>query len=286
MNSSLNILGVTDNRDGHRRQVQALVEALGRSREIRDEQIRPLSRGDQMRAHLRLGHPPDVHLIIGAGHATHTSLLALGRATGAPTVVLMRPSLPRWLFDLCLIPDHDNVAETERIIRTRGVLSPVQPRSEPVSHPPVALIGGPVKHHAWDAAQVWTALRAWAEGADQPVTVVTSARTPKRFLELAPDDLEHRIRTPQETAPDWLDRVLPVSSRIAVTADSLSMQADALASGRPASLLAPGIALPRRHQRAVDRFPEHLNAAPGSRTAADEAAERLLAWWDRRANQA
>ncbi|NIO15096.1 MAG: hypothetical protein GTN86_07590, partial [Xanthomonadales bacterium] len=45
---------------------------------------------------------PDPDLVLGAGHATHLSMLAARRARGGRLVLMMSPTLPRRLFDLCL----------------------------------------------------------------------------------------------------------------------------------------------------------------------------------------
>jgi mitochondrial fission protein ELM1 len=63
---------------------------------------------------------PDPDLILGAGHATHLSMLAARRSRGGRVIVLMTPSLPKKLFDLCLIPEHDRPGNGGNVIVTPG----------------------------------------------------------------------------------------------------------------------------------------------------------------------
>ena len=285
MTQELQLLMITDARPGHRRQLQALSEALSRLRPVNAEYRDPLRWRDQLR--VLSGRNPDssrTHpdLIIGAGHATHTTVLSLGRATGAATAVLMRPSLPTGLFDLCLIPDHDRVAASSRIIITEGVLSPVRPAARTdleETGEATALIGGPVRSHRWDSEQVWAGLLCWAGDSEAPIQIVTSRRTPEDFATAVPDALQSRIVWPDtHRHPGWLQHHLPVARRLAVTADSLSMQADALASGRPAELISAGISLPDRHRHAAALFQQRVEQPRAAGSAADHAAAAVLEW--------
>ena len=70
---------------------------------------------------------PTPDLLLGAGHHTHLSLLAARRIRGGKVVVLMRPSLPPGLFDLCLIPEHDAPPARPNVLATRGALNRIQP---------------------------------------------------------------------------------------------------------------------------------------------------------------
>ena len=89
-------------------------------------------------------------LIIGCGHRTHISLLAAQRAFGGKTIVLMKPSLPYSLFDLCLIPKHDNPPKKENIISSYGSLNAMNigMKKENINGSKAILIGGPSRHFA------------------------------------------------------------------------------------------------------------------------------------------
>jgi uncharacterized protein len=42
-------------------------------------------------------------------------------------VVLMKPSLPRRWFDLCILPQHDGIAADAHTLVTEGALNRVRP---------------------------------------------------------------------------------------------------------------------------------------------------------------
>src|SRR5688572_24129007 len=129
----LEIQILSDGKPGHENQSLGLAHAIGRLRPVRTFLI---ELGGEKGAIARFRRAwgdssslPRPDLLIGAGHATHPALLALGRKTGAPCVVLMKPSLPAALFELCLIPEHDLAGKQppEHVIATRGALNRVPP---------------------------------------------------------------------------------------------------------------------------------------------------------------
>ena len=63
---------------------------------------------------------PDI--AIGAGHKTHFHLLAIKRCFNAKIVVIMKPSIPHKLFDLCVIPKHDDVKSGSNVFITNTPL--------------------------------------------------------------------------------------------------------------------------------------------------------------------
>ena len=94
---------------------------------------------------------PSPDLLLGAGHRTHLSLLAARRSRGGKAVVLMQPTLPLYLFDLCLIPEHDGIAPRKNVVLTRGALNRIRPSDRQESGQGLLLVGGPSAHFGWDA---------------------------------------------------------------------------------------------------------------------------------------
>ncbi len=179
-------------------------------------------------------------LIIGAGHATHLHMLAAKKAYGGKTIVLMQPTLPVSLFDLCLIPEHDQYQGRGSYIQTKGVLNPIQPRGEHHQNQALIMIGGPSKHCDWDTfkliAQVYELVR---HNPTIEYTLTTSRRTPKAFLSAV-----KRIHFPnltiipfEETGKDWVANQLAESAYAWVTEDSVSMVYEALTAQVAVGLL-------------------------------------------------
>ena len=125
----------SDGKPGHVNQTQGLIQALSNKIELQVFELKPVSFIKALVSWLFKNFPvgndlPAPDLIIGAGHAVHLSILAAQRVKGGKTVVLMKPSLPMSWFDLCIIPEHDGVAEKENVLLSQGALNRITPSKE------------------------------------------------------------------------------------------------------------------------------------------------------------
>ena len=192
----------------------------------RDDEINPRSR-----------NAPDTplpkpDLIIGAVHTTHPTLLAARRAHGGRAVVLMKPSLPRRCFDLCILPRHDGVAADVHTLVTDGALNRVRPATASDANRGLILIGGASPHFEWDSDAVQAQIkRILARTPDMQWTLTTSRRTPADFLALLPRHPRLNIVPHTATSPDWLPEQLARCGTVWVTPDSASMVFEALTAG-------------------------------------------------------
>jgi mitochondrial fission protein ELM1 len=199
---------------------------------------------------------PAPALIIGAGHATHSPLLAARRAYGGRTVVLMKPTLPLRWFDLCLVPRHDGVSAAN-VLQTDGVLNAITAEGEHRQQRQLLLIGGPSRHHGWDDAAMVDQVQAILDSRQCSETVLTtSRRTPGAFLDaLAEGSLSGLECVPwQDTGPGWVAGQLAACGRAWVSEDSVSMVYEALTAGVGVGLLQ----VPRKRAGRVMRGVEHL----------------------------
>ena len=234
-----------DSRPGHRNQVLGLTDAIQRRMPVTVHQIdiRGAMKGVLLGFASRRSLPQQrPHIIISAGHRTHIPLLQLGFRFGAKTVVLMKPSVPLRLFDLCIIPDVYQFSGTPRnLLLTKGVVNRIQPATTANARQGVVLVGGPSAHHEWSDEAV---LRQLAEviraSPDVHWQLATSRRTPNSFIEsfqsLRPG-LTAEIVTPDQVSPDWLPRQLNQCGRVWVTEDSVSMMYEAVTSGAATGIL-------------------------------------------------
>ncbi len=234
---------IADGKPGHENQSLGLAEAIAR---IVPCEIHRISLAEvrgriaQIRSAVQAGvslPPPD--LIVSAGHATHVPLLLLSRKFKAPSVLLMRPSLPMQLFDLCVTPEHDFKTgyQRKKLILTRGALNRVPPPADSSRSGRMILIGGPSKLHGWDCESLLAALdKITASGSWQ---LTDSRRTPAGFTDEMRKRLPHvEIFPHQETAPTWLPGKLAAAEEVWVTEDSVSMVYESLSSGANVGLLA------------------------------------------------
>lgn len=228
---------INDGKPGHVNQSMGLVKAMQRLRpDLQYEVISPLSFRESLQAGVFKSYRhADIHqerpcLLIGAGHKTHLTLLALKAYFNVPALVLMTPSLPLSWFDLCLIPEHDSPPNKPNILVTQGALNLMQPNTKSAATG-MLLIGGPSKHHAWDERQVLTQIQTIASNARVEWSLTSSRRTPPS-TELALKALfGDRFKSCHEVATDWLPSLLSTTERCWVTEDSVSMVYEALTAG-------------------------------------------------------
>ncbi|GGO77993.1 nucleoside-diphosphate sugar epimerase [Marinobacterium nitratireducens] len=236
---------ISDGKPGHLNQSRGLAEALQRQRPgVEVIEIPPLGRGAALgtwlsgRAPSGLAVPDGAKpsLLIGAGHATHATLLALKRAWRLPAVVLMKPSLPLRCFDLCLIPEHDRPPVRDNVVRTRGALNRMRPgRKQPGQG--VILIGGPSRHSGWDEASLFAQLDKVLGDTGMRWRMTSSRRTPEA-TERRLAGLPNVDFVPAgETGPDWLPTQLTTAETCWVTGDSVSMVYEALSAGCAVGIL-------------------------------------------------
>jgi len=242
MAGPLQIWLLGDGRAGHLNQSLGLAEAIGRITPVQVETIAmpsgsPLRR---IRSLSRTAHDlPTPDLLLGAGHRTHLPMIWLCRKTRAKTVLLMKPTLPTGLFDLCLVPRHD-LARAEppaNVIPTIGALNRVlaDPHAKRDGH--LILVGGPSGQHGWDADSLATALGEIA-GDGSTWEITDSRRTPEGFLESLEKAAPNLTLHPhQQTDPDWLAGKLATANTVWVTEDSVSMVCEALTAGTRVGIL-------------------------------------------------
>lgn len=178
------------------------------------------------------------HLVVGAGHATHFGLIAAKRVTGAFTVVLMKPSLPQFLFDLAVVPEHDEVPAGPRVITTRGVLNPMQPGVKQAGSV-LVLLGGESKHAGWDDAAVLQQLEIVAASVPDSgrLRIADSRRTPDSLSKVLFERYGKRFQSWDACPSGWLGDTLAMTESVWVTEDSVSMVFEALTAGCRVGLL-------------------------------------------------
>ncbi len=242
MGKPLQVCCVTDGKPGHRTQLAGLVQALG--------EVRPVAVSWLDCSAALPGPVPLPELILAAGHRTHWPALRLKYASRAPLVVLMKPSLPRWLFDLCVIPEHDGVKASQRVLLTRGMLNDIRPATGADPGRGLLLLGGPSKHHGWSESAILEELaQLRANLPDVSWQASTSRRTPAATAQALSAMQDERFEfTPfEDTDRDWLRQRMQECGVIWVSEDSASMVYEALSAGARVGVLA----VPRKRRSRV-----------------------------------
>jgi mitochondrial fission protein ELM1 len=240
MQNTLHILILSDGKPGHYNQSLGLAEALSRLTTTQIQTIyikrrNPISACiDTLEQVNSLTRP---NLLIAAGHATHIPLLVLGIKLNVPTVVLMKPSLPAALFDLCLIPLHDiqDTNHSENIIPTIGSLHRIQ-LGPATTNCGLIMIGGPSKEFTWEEGPLLRAITEVVVNSPLQWHLTDSRRTPPSFLSSLAS-LPITLHPHNLTTRDWLPATLATAKQVWVTQDSVSMIFEALSSQASVGIL-------------------------------------------------
>lgn len=251
-----------DGKAGHDNQARGLIAALRRliPLDVHDVPLPSLGQwlGDMLTGRFRTGQAlPDPDLLIGAGHATHLPLWLARRARGGRGIVLMKPSLPRSWFDLCVIPRHDGVEPAPKVFITDGVLNAVQAAPDKDPRQGLLLIGGPSAHHHWSEQELLAQLRAVvARDGNIHWQIASSRRTPAATVALlrALESTQVKLIPYEDTDASWLLAQLARAATVWVTEDSVSMIYEALTAGAATGLLA----VPRRGSDRITRAMDAL----------------------------
>lgn len=253
---------LTDKKPGHQSQSKGLVEALKRRVPCQSFDIPVNGRLQPLMNLVSATWPngrdlPLPDLIIGAGHRTHLHMLAAQKVYGGKTVVLMQPSLPVNMFDLCLIPEHDQYNGQGDILETRGVLNPIQAKGPHKKKRSLIMVGGPSRHCDWNEAQLIAQISQLSrQNPDKNYCLTTSRRTPADFVTtLAGIHLDNLEIVPfEETAPGWVAEQLAESYSAWITEDSASMVYEALTAQVAVGILNMPVKRENRVSRGINKL--------------------------------
>jgi uncharacterized protein len=274
----LTIWQFLDGRSGHENQVKGLTEAISRNHDVDIFDVRVSGNLSGVKSVLpgRLDFCdalPSPAVMIGAGHSTHLPMLVSRKRFGGQAVVIMKPSLPLALFDLCLVPAHDRLIFPARnVLRTEGALNRVRPSTGQDEKRGMILIGGPSRHFHWADVSVIKQIQTVLCNSELRWTIATSERTPASFLRLCEETLPNfPIVTCRDYPDGWLPEQLAQCGVVWVTCDSMSMIYEALTAGAQVGLLELSPSSPGRISANIARLARRSLATPWSRWAAGQA---------------
>lgn len=260
----------SDGKPGHDNQTLGLIQALSEHVDIQMHSLAPLPawhvlwlllRGRYPKQEASLSRP---WLVIGAGHATHLSMLAARCATGAKAVVLMKPSLPTGWFDLCLVPQHDRVQAKANILLTRGVLNRITAAKNRQTDSGLILVGGPSRHYDWHNDAVIQQIKTITDKTGHQWTVAGSRRTPPDLADKLSGLNNVDWVAAEQTDANWLPEQLDRAESIWITEDSVSMIYEALTAGARCGLIEVASKQQSRVVRGVKKLVEEQMLVPYS----------------------
>ncbi len=220
MPKPLNILAFFDTRPGHQYQTRGVLSALSSLTKVSVRERHVGTSPDP------LGNfCPD--LLLGAGRRVHFPMLKAKFQTKAKSVVLMRPTLWTFGYDLAVVPKHDRMKSHPKIIRTVLAPTTIEPSFNERSGRPLALVGGPSRHFSWDITSLHECMTRLDKGSG--FDVITSRRTPPGTTGHLPPNSQ--VHEPASVDRQRYESYLANAPLILVTPDSVSMLADAITTG-------------------------------------------------------
>lgn len=173
-------------------------------------------------------------ILIGTGHRTHLPILFYKFVLQAKAIIIMKPSLPHFLFDLIIAPQHDfdsNQKPNNVLLTPVPLADKIDNNS--IDNKALILIGGKSKHYHWHNDAVIEKIKTLIKAHNGMQWVVsTSRRTPDHFIAQLKEEVAHdkniTIFDHDDVATDWLSDQLKASNEIWVTRDSASMLGEAL----------------------------------------------------------
>ncbi len=240
----MNIWILSDTKPGHLSQTKGLAAALVKRCPGTVEIVELAGKGfcQKIREATSIQGREHPDLILAAGHSTHIPLLFAARQFKAISIVCMKPTLPVWMFDLCIIPRHDlpeGQSANKHIFSTTGALHSIRPCPNATKDRTLFLIGGPSKAFSWDADDLLGQIQMIETRITGGQAILTtSRRTPQGFAEVLVAQCPHiQIEPVEQTPPGWVADQLKHAHTVWVTQDSVSMVYESLASGAAVGLL-------------------------------------------------
>lgn len=237
---------IADAKPGHRNQLKGLAERIATHAECRIHWL------DASQQHTTIWsilftkkwsevNPQGRGVCIGAGHLTHNLLLKVGRSYAMPTVVIMKPSLPLSWFDFAIVPEHDAVPPTDRILCTQGAMNTITPTPthQAETGRGLMLIGGDSEHFLWDTELVLNQIQKLCMAYPQTQWLLTdSRRTPQQTRAALSSLLPQQVNfiSHRQTDANWIETELNRCQQVWVTPDSVSMVYEAITANRPVGL--------------------------------------------------
>jgi len=234
----LNIWLILDGKRGHEKQIEDLAFCINKKIQSNITKIQRCSFFKVILNFLKISDDacknlPGPDLIIASGHRTHFDALQKRSRYGGKVIIVMKPSIPTFIFDLSIISFHDKIIWKKNIFFTFGSLNKVKNKKKQIKNNGLILLGGPSKNYFWSNENVANEIKKIINSNPNiNFTLATSRRTPNLFIkELNLENKNLKIISHEKTSSDWLEKVIGNYEYSWVTQDSISMLFELIASG-------------------------------------------------------
>ena len=260
---------LVDNRTGGANQALALASRLSPRHQVKNIEYNnfsslpsfvlvswPINIKRSVLNELKSQNPPDI--IVSSGRRTAALAIYLKKRFNnkIKVVQIMRPGLNPKLFDLIILPQHDNYNYTlPNIVRIIGALNDVQSSmlhtksAFRTNYPELpnfiaVIIGGSTKSYKFSAETaefLSNKILAIAAYHSLPVFISFSRRTPQDVKEIFKNKFPepHMIYDTDGNLPNPYPGIIGEGEYIIITADSISMCSEAASTGKPIYIFYP-----------------------------------------------
>lgn len=275
MTSTPTVWALVDDKPGHASQVLGLAAKLGLPFLIKHIDFNRRSRWPNFLLGANLGSLtlesqknfssplPDVVITAGKRMIPLAKYIRLEKPE-AKLIHIMWPGNPR-VFDMVIVPEHDNQAESERVVNTIGALhgltqerliqqSSLTPPFAHLAQPFVGvLVGGHSKHGVFHNEECDDLIAQAAKLAGRgSLIVTTSRRTPAYLVDaLQKSGVSYFLHEWDSAAENQYINILSQCAALVVTGDSVSMCSEACFTGKPVFIFSPRNAMSAKHHRFV-----------------------------------
>ena len=240
----LNIWLILDGKRGHEKQIEDLAFYINKKIKTNITKIKKISFFNTLLNFLRIGNDPCKYftrpdLIIAAGHQTHFDALQKKIRYGGKIILIMKPSIPSFLFDLLIIPSHDNIFWKKNTLTIPGTVNKIKNKNKQEKNSGLILLGGPSKNYLWSNKEVIDQVNYILNiNPKLKFTIATSRRTPSELLSETKFTHKNYLIVSHESVPhDWLENNIGKYKVSWVTQDSISMLYELIASGSIVNLI-------------------------------------------------
>ena len=240
----LNIWLILDGKRGHEKQIEDLAFFINKKIKTNITKIKKISFLNTVLNFMRIGNDPCKYFprpdfIITAGHQTHFDALQKKIRYGGKIILIMKPSIPSFLFDLIIIPSHDNIFWKKNTFTIDGTVNNIMNKNKQEKNSGLILLGGPSKNYLWSNKDVIDQINNILNfNPNLKFTIATSRRTPSELLNDTKFVHKNLLIVCHESVPhDWLEKNIGNYQHSWVTQDSISMLYELIASGSIVNLI-------------------------------------------------
>ena len=211
--------------------------------------------------------PPNI--VISCGRQAAAAAARIKQQTGCKHIQILNPKGNLSRYDLLLLPKHDEI-EAKNVCQFTGSIHAVKKQQSPTKKTATVavMIGNPEKVY-WESQWIkdWQHIKQLGKN----ITICGSPRLSQDAKSLI------REATQIEDSPIWLDekdgenpyaKLLTEASDFFVTADSINMVNECLATGQTVQLLAANLVNSRRHQNFIQSVQSYLSEKKGLKNPA------------------